>query len=267
MNAGGPGSSGPPYIGDTMHMTTRAIVLREVNYKESDKILTLLTETVGKQTVSARGCRKKGSGIAAACQLLVCSEFTLYEYQGRWAVKEAASQQQFWKVRGDLDKLALASYFAELTETLTQEDIPSPEMMSLLLNSLYALDTLDKPRDQVKAAFELRALALAGYEPLLDACAVCGQEPEQPMLHLSEGVLHCAHCRAEVGEGISMPVTRAALAAMRHVAYGDPKRLFSFLLDEASQSQMCDLCEAYLVTQLERGFRTLDFYKQMRSER
>ena len=54
---------------------------------------------------------------------------------------------------------------------------------------------------------------------------------------------------------------------MRHVAYGDPKRLFSFLLDEASQSQMCDLCEAYLVTQLERGFRTLDFYKQMRSER
>ena len=182
-------------------------------------------------------------------------------------MKEAASQQQFWKVRGDLDKLALASYFAELTETLTQEDIPSPEMMSLMLNSLYALDTLDKPRDQVKAAFELRALALAGYEPLLDACAVCGQEPEQPMLHLSEGVLHCAHCRAEVGEGISMPVTRAALAAMRHVAYGDPKRLFSFLLDEASQSQMCDLCEAYLVTQLERGFRTLDFYKQMRSER
>ena len=53
-----------------MHLTTNALVLREVNYKESDKILTLLTEQEGKLTVSARGCRKKDSPIAAACQLL-----------------------------------------------------------------------------------------------------------------------------------------------------------------------------------------------------
>ena len=246
-----------------MHLTTRAVVLREVNYKESDKILTLLTADAGKQTVSARGCRKKGSAIAAACQLLVYSEFTLYEYQGRWAVKEAASQQQFRKVREDLEKLALASYFAELTELLTQEDVSTPEILSLFLNSLYALDTLDKPRELVKSAFELRLLSLAGYEPLMDACVVCGGEPEEPRLHLSEGVLHCAACRDGVGEGISMPLSRAALAAMRHVAYGDPKRLFSFQLDRESQQQMSDVCEAYSATQLERGFRTLDFYKQM----
>jgi DNA repair protein RecO (recombination protein O) len=239
------------------------VVLREVNYKESDKILTLLTAQAGKQTVTARGCRKKGSALAAACQLLVYSEFTLYEYQGRWAVKEAASQRQFWKLREDLEKLALASYFAELTELLTQEDIPAPGVLSLLLNSLYALDALDWPQKQVKAAFELRLLSLAGYEPLLDACAVCGREPEEPRVHLSEGVLHCAACREGVGDGISMPLSPAALGAMRHVVYGDPKRLFSFRLDQASLDQLADLCEAYSATQLERGFRTLDFYKQM----
>ena len=43
-----------------MHLTTNALVLREVNYKESDKILTLLTEQEGKLTVSARGCRRHG---------------------------------------------------------------------------------------------------------------------------------------------------------------------------------------------------------------
>ena len=74
-----------------MHLTTKALVLREVNYKESDKILTLLTAEEGKLTVSARGCRKKGSALAAAGQLLVWSEMTLYEYQGRWAVKEAVT--------------------------------------------------------------------------------------------------------------------------------------------------------------------------------
>ena len=54
-----------------MHMRTKALVLRETAYKESDKILTLLTQEAGKLTASGRGCRKKGSAIAAGCQLLV----------------------------------------------------------------------------------------------------------------------------------------------------------------------------------------------------
>ena len=48
-----------------MHMRTKALVLRAVDYKESDKILTLLTQESGKLTASARGCRKKGSPVAA----------------------------------------------------------------------------------------------------------------------------------------------------------------------------------------------------------
>ena len=246
-----------------MHMVTHALVLREVNYKESDKILTVLTRENGKMTLSARGCRKKGSAIAAASQLLVWSERTLYEYQGRWAIKEANTDREFLGVRNDLEKLALGCYFAEMAELLTVEDVSAPELLSLLLNSLHALDKLDKPAALVKAAFELKVMCLAGYEPILDACAICGTEPEQPRFHLSEGVLHCAACREEVGEGISMPLTPAALFSMRHVAYGDPKRLFSFQLDEVSLQQMGDACEAYVLTQLERGFGTLDFYKQM----
>lgn len=52
-----------------MHMRTKALVLRAVDYKESDKILTLLTQESGKLTASARGCRKKGSPVAAGVQL------------------------------------------------------------------------------------------------------------------------------------------------------------------------------------------------------
>lgn len=247
-----------------MHLTTKALVLREVNYKESDKILTVLTADEGKLTVSARGCRKKGSPIAAACQLLVWSELTLYEYKGRWAVKEASAERQFDAVRRDLDKLSLASYLAEVTETLAEEGQSEPEPLSLILNSLHALDALDVPLRQVKAAFEWRAMALAGYEPMIDACAVCGREdPEEPRLHLGEGVLHCAACRAGVGDGISMPLTPAALAALRHIVWGSPKRLFSFRVDEDSLTRLGDAAEAYLMTRLERGFRTLDFYKSL----
>ena len=62
-----------------MRLTTQGIVLRETNYKEADKILTVLTRDWGKRTVKARGCRRKNSKLTAASQLLVYSELTLSE--------------------------------------------------------------------------------------------------------------------------------------------------------------------------------------------
>lgn len=247
-----------------MHMRTKALVLRETAYKESDKILTLLTQEAGKLTASARGCRKKGSALAAGCQLLVWSDMVLYEYQGRWSVQEVAVEREFRGMRKDIVKFALGCYGAEVTELLAVEGVPNQGLLSLMLNTLYALDQLERPPELVKAAFELRSLCLAGYGPLLEGCAVCGREtPEEARFHLREGVLHCARCRGEVGDGISMPVGEGTLAAMRHIVYGDPKRLFSFRLDQAGRRELSGITEAYLLTQLERGFRTLDFYKQM----
>jgi DNA repair protein RecO (recombination protein O) len=248
-----------------MHITTMALVLRTVDYKETDKILTLLTRDQGKLTASARGCRKKGSAIAAGCQLLAWSEVVLYDYQGRWAVKEAAAERLFQGVRDDIERLALGCYFAEVAELLAVEGESSPELLSLTLNSLHALDKMqDKPLTLVKAAFEWKAMALAGYEPLIDGCDVCGASPpKEPRFHLREGVLHCAGCRDGVGEGISMPLSPQALAALDHIVHGDPKRLFSFRLEGEGLKQLADAAEAYLHTQLERGFSTLDYYKSL----
>ncbi len=247
-----------------MHLTTNALVLREVNYKESDKILTLLTEEEGKLTVSAHGCRKKGSPIASACQLLAWGEFTLYEFNGLWSVKETASERLFDGVRDDLEKVALASYFVEVTETLAEEGQTEPGLLAVTLNCLHALDKLHLPLNQVKAAFEWRSMALAGYEPQIEHCGVCGRpEPQEPQVHLGEGMVHCASCRDKLREGVSMPLSTAALAALRHITWGPRKRLLSFRLDEEGLKKLSDASEAYVMTRLERGFRTLDFYKRI----
>ena len=249
-----------------MHCHTKALVLRSVDYKESDRILTLLTREQGKLTASARGSRRRGSAIAAGTQLLSWSDMVLYEYRGRWAVKEAAVERQFRGGEQDVERLSLGCYFAEAAEALALEDVPSPELLSLTLNSLHVLDCLPrKPLELVKAAFELKAMCLSGYEPSLDGCAVCGREhPERAGFHLREGAVHCAACRDRMGEGISLPLSAAALAAMRHVVLGDPGRLFSFRLEGEPLGQLGGAAEAYLMTQLERGFGTLDFFKRLR---
>ena len=192
-----------------MKTVTRALVVRSVDYKDSDKILTLLTPDMGKLSAGARGCRKKGSAIAAACQLLCWSELVLSDRGGNWSVSEASTLREFLGVRRDLDKLALACYFAEMAEVLSVEGMPSPGLLSLTLNSLHALECLDRPPEQIKAVFELKAMCLAGYEPLIEGCALCGEEnPEQAWFHLREGVLCCARCR----EAVSYTHLRAATA-------------------------------------------------------
>lgn len=247
-----------------MLLTTRGIVLRETNYKEADKILTVLTRDFGKRTVKARGCRRKTSKLMAASQLLVYSDMTLNQRGEYLTLNETEVLDQFWSVRQDIELLAAGSYFCEVLEATAQEGQEAGDLLALLLNSLYALDTLKKPKELVKAAFELRLLCLTGYEPLIDACAVCGKrDPVEPRLNLTQGLLHCAACRHEVGDGVSMPLSPSALAAARHIVLGNPKKLFSFRLDEDSMRQLGEMTEAFLMTQQERGFRTLDYYKQI----
>ena len=246
-----------------MRLTTQGIVLRETNYKEADKILTVLTRDWGKRTVKARGCRRKNSKLTAASQLLVYSELTLSERGEFTTLTEADPLEQFWSVRQDLETLALASYFAEVAEASAQEGETCPELLSLLLNCLYALDTLKKPRALVKAVFELRLLCLTGYEPLLDACAVCGApEPLRARLHLSGGALLRRLPGAAGGRGVHAPVPGGPAAA-RYIVSGPPKTLFSFALAEESLRRLGQATEAFLMTQQERGFRTLDYYKQL----
>ena len=242
------------------HTVVRGIVLRGTDTKESDKILTVLTAGMGKLTVIAKGARSRRSRVAAAVQTLAYSEMVLSESRGWQYLSEASTIALFDGVRQDVELLALACYLAELTEQVTYEEAESGEILSLLLNALYALDTLHRPQALVKAAFELKLMSLIGFEPLAERCAVCGREdPQEPVLVLRGGVVRCRGC----GGGSGAPLTHGALAAVRHVLYGDPKRLYSFTLAPEDQRRFTHAAEGYVQAMLERDFRTLSFYKSL----
>jgi len=245
-----------------MYMTIQGIVLRVTDYNEHDALLTLLTGSQGKLTVKARGLRRKNSPLVAPCQLLAYGEFTIFEYRGQFTVNEAHSIELFMPLRRDLTKLSLGTYFAQAAEVLSQEDYPSPELQSLLLNCLFALSRLNLPEQQIKAVFELRSACLSGYTPDLFGCHICGsQSPDR--FDLSAGQLECVNCRSRESNGIRMPVTPSILEAMRYICLCDPKKLFSFQIGKQTLEQLGALTEAYLTTQLERGFSTLEFYKSL----
>jgi DNA repair protein RecO (recombination protein O) len=176
-------------------------------------------------------------------------------------VNEAVVKEGFEGLRADMEKLALGAYFSECMEALSVEDQPEPELLQLGLNCLYALSRGLYPPAHIKAAFELRLACLAGFAPELSACPVCGSgAPDR--FDLSQGMVFCEGCR-EGETGIRLPVSPGMLLAMRYIVWCEPKKLFSFRLEGEGLRALSSLTEAYLMTQLEHSFYTLDFYKSL----
>lgn len=242
------------------YINTAGIVLRETVWKDSSKILTVLTDSEGKLTVTARGALRKNSMLASVAQLLAFSEMTIYATRDRWVLTEARSVEQFIGLRGDLVLLSLGSYFAELTEAAADEDSPNPGLLSLCLNALYALSEGIKAPGYIKPAFELRLMKISGYAPLLSRCSVCGrEEPERASMDMTGGTIRCSDC-AQSQETV---ISKGALSAMRYITGCDPKKLFSFTLSSDALRELSLAAEEYLLVQLDRRFRTLEFYKSI----
>lgn len=245
-----------------MYLTTQGLVLRVTAYNDTDALLTVLTKTHGKLTLRARGLRRKNSPLTAPCQLLAYGEFTLFEYRNYYTINEAQSIELFRELRRDLSKLSLGTYFAQVAEAICQEDIPNPAILSLALNSLHALAKLGVSETMVKSVFEIRSACLAGYTPDLQGCIRCGN-PFPDRFDIAQGHLECIGCRSTESTGIRMPLEAGALDAMRYICSCSEKKLFAFQIGEDSLHSLSQLAESYLMTQLERGFSTLDFYKSL----
>ena len=225
-----------------MFINTTGIVLREVTYKDSSKILTVLTSSEGKLTVSAHGAHRKNSKLAAVTGLLVFSEMTLLRKKDRWTMTEARSIEQFLGLRDDLKLLALGSYIAELTEAVADEDSPNPELLPLCLNALYALSEKQKTPEYVKPAFELRLMAISGFEPLLSPKnSQSFNSPEDGTLKLKQG----------------------ALQAAEYILSCNAKKLFSFILNDTALNELSKASENYLLAHLDRTFKTLDYFHKV----
>lgn len=249
-----------------MFHTTQALVLREVRYKEADRILTLFTADDGKITAKARGALRKSSRTAAATQQLTYAEMTLFGNRGKWTVNEASLIEAFSGLRSDIERFALGSYFAECMEAFSVEDQPDPPLLQLGLNSLYALSRGKHDPTQIKAAFEWRLMTLAGYEPQLHGCSVCGREDiVEPVLCLEDGGVCCRNCRKpSMGAGVKLD--ELSLKALCFLQEAPPKQMLSFRLEGKSLGLLAEATERYLLFHAERGFSTLNYWKEIRLE-
>jgi DNA repair protein RecO (recombination protein O) len=180
---------------------TNAIVIRSLNYSESDKIVTFFTRDFGKLKGIAKGARRSKKRFQNALSLFSHLRLIFFDKEGLSLVRAESCDilHSFPRIREDLRKILYGNYYLELVNEMAEEREASREAFELLLCFLSNLETMAPQEEQLRL-FEIRMLSLFGYRPNMTRCGLCKkggedlQEIPSVFFSLEKGVLVCERC-------------------------------------------------------------------------
>ena len=246
-----------------MNRSVRGIVIRETGYRESDRLIKILTSE-GIITAYAKAASniksKKFSSTAQFCY----SDFLLYQGSDMYIVTEASEKEVFFELRQDVEKLAVALYFCELLDSVVPEAADTEETLRLFLNSLHFLCKSNKEIDLIKSVFELRLMCILGFMPNISHCAECGCEEGSNMyFDCYSASVYCDSC-AKIYSNRMIPLSQSALSVLRHIAFSEFSKVFNFTASKETLRNVSNITEQYVESRAERHFKTLNYFKSVR---
>jgi DNA repair protein RecO (recombination protein O) len=249
-------------------VTTTALVLRLVDYGESDRIVSLYGRATGKVSALARGARRSKRRFGPGLALFAHGTATLVERPGAelWRLDGFELLRDFSGLAQDLGRFAHASYAVELIRELCPPHEAHEGIHDLGAWFLAALGDAE-PRPELLRCFELKLLAELGFAPALERCAACGSaELDYPgqVFDLRRGGVVCRAC-ARVGQpgggAVLLPAsTRAALCRAQAAPLAEALRLSFAPADNAVAR---DVVLAVVTDHVGRPLRSIEFLRKL----
>lgn len=252
-----------------MDVAVKGLVIGETRLNDNKKYIKILTHELGLVSVIIHGGSSVKSKHLAAIGAFTYSSFVLSERRGVYTLKESSQIKSFFALGTDPKMLALASYIVSAVGYVSTQGEETDGLLSLALNSLYALCESKKDERIVKAAFELKCASIIGFAPALIACSKCGCDISKSgaYIHIFDGNVVCADCRASEKTAdyeVTRKLSPTVIAAMRYIEYCDTKKLFSFSLPDDELECLGDICESFFGAHTETTFPALGVYKSLK---
>lgn len=209
----------------------KGIVIKETPYKDNDKIITILTDSIGKISCMAKGAKKNNSPILACSQYLVYSEFILYKSNNFYYINSAEIVSTFYNFRVDFEKLEEAFELTKLLSIVVSENEDTSDILNLFLNTIYLLDKDIKDKTLVKSIFKLKLFCLIGFSPNFYRCNGCGQaflKEDKIYYDYVSNAFICSNCYLVENKSRYININYSTLLAIKFVSLSNIKKVFSF---------------------------------------
>jgi DNA repair protein RecO (recombination protein O) len=238
-----------------------AIIIRQVDFSESSRVVTLFTRSLGKVAVLAKGAKRLKGPFDAALDLLAVCEvvFLRKSSSGLDILTEAKLRQRFKPRPGDLGALYAGYYFAELLDALSEEYDPHPLLYDESVTALTRL-TDDSPLDLAVLRFELVILREIGQLPTVDVCVQCGEpvgSAGRYRFQVSHGTLTCQNCSGEEASRIN--ITAGTAAVLCKLAGDSPAIQRNLAISVSQMREMRKVVNAAIAHTLGRRPKTLRY--------
>ena len=239
------------------------VVLRTQKLGEADRIVTILTRRNGRIRAAAKGVRRTKSRFGARLEPFTHVDLLLYTGRSLDVITQAETVRPYGEpLVADYPRYTSGTAMLETAERFTPvEKEPVIRQFLLLVGGLRALTEAEHDPRLVLDAYLLRTLAVAGYAPALDECAVCGSgdpstgaeaaQSSSRFFSVAAGGLTCQSCRPP---GAATPSV-TTIGLMRALLRGDWARADAS--QPRPQAECSGLVAAYVQWHLEHSIRSL----------
>lgn len=201
--------------------TSAAVVIGSFPLGESDRVVTLYSREWGKVRGVAKSARRMRSRFVGALELFTLGQAVVFD-NGRSDLVQLDHfdvTRPFSRLHGDLERLGQASWMVECLARLTAERDRQVGLYALLVRSLHAMETTERPA-RVAVCFAVRCLDALGHRPRLDRCTVCGRRYPFAHPHLGLGGVECDGCARTTRDADPLsPASVAAVERLRRVRW------------------------------------------------
>ncbi len=246
-----------------MYYRSNAIILKSMDYRESDKIVTVFTEREGKIRAIAKGTKKPKSSLRACIQPFVYS--SLYFSRGKEMdlITQGKLVDFFGNSREDLPRTLYCIYIMELLDKSLMDKVKLPDLFKITLEVLnYINESGYKP--VIIRFFEMKLLINLGYKPILLECVSCGKKQLSfDYLSPAQGGVICNDCKNSI-QG-ALPLSGETLAVLKLLTKANLNMLERLKISSLAQAQLEQLLESYLEYHLERRFNLKNTIRKLKS--
>ncbi len=182
-----------------MNKKVSGIVIKSVEINETDKLVTLLTDSDGKMTVLFKGVKKPKAKLKAAAEPFCFGEYELVEKGGRYIASGFTMYELFYELRGNIEKYYLACALLEIALHATSENEPSGDELVFLVDALRVISDCNANIAYIAIKLVFNMLSMLGFSIENFDCAVCGKKITGNAYFTFDSCLF--YCKEHAGDG------------------------------------------------------------------
>lgn len=242
---------------------TEALVLKQFDLGEADKIITFYTLDEGKIRAVVKKARNSKNNKISAVVLPYCYNYIkVYKNNSLDRINNVNSIHRFEELRNNLNKMAYASYFSEMVEKAGMEYHPNQPLFKLLLTTFYKMARGSEIElDKINIVFKLLFLKYIGVQPRINFCYECGKKHktlQKQYFNVQEGGLICSSCVREK-EGNFDTLNQKQVDLIKRIFRAGIDSLDGLNVEEGLLNSIDKLIDKFILYHLDFKLKSEDF--------